>query len=264
MEPIVNIAAQAAEAGGLVIERAFERLDRVQVESKTTNDFVTEVDRAAEAAIIEVIQQYYRDKHHILSEEIGSVGPEGADFQWIIDPLDGTTNFIHGFPQFAISIAVKIRGRLEHGLIYDPISREMFYASRGKGAFLNKTRIRVSDRPTFAGTLIGTGFPFKKDQMETVDSYLGMFKAIMTEAAGIRRPGSAALDLAYVACGRLDGFWEMNLKPWDIAAGIVIVREAGGLISDLKGGETYLESGNILTANPKLFKQMLKTISPFA
>lgn len=264
MEPIVNIAVEAAEAAGQIIRRGFDRLDRINIENKASNDFVTNIDREAESAIIEIIQNYYRDKHHILGEESGSLGDPNSDYEWIIDPLDGTTNFIRGIQQFAVSIGIKVRGKLEHGVVFDPIKDELFYASRGKGAYLNKTRIRVADRKNFTGCLIGTGFPFRADQMEQLENYMGMFKAITTEAAGIRRPGAAALDLAYVAAGRLDGFWEMNLRPWDIAAGIVIVREAGGLVTDLQGGESYMETGNVLTANPKLFKLMLKTIAPFS
>ncbi len=261
-QPIVNIALGAARAAGRVIEQALVRADPLVVESKGQNDFVTAVDRAAEAAIIEAIRKAY-PKHAIITEESGRLeGAANTDTEWIIDPLDGTTNFIHGFPQFAVSIGVQVNGRLEHAVVYDPMRKEEFTASRGRGAQLNGRRLRVSNRATLDGALIGTGFPFRKEQMPHIDAYLAMFKDLAMQTAGIRRPGAAALDLAYVAAGRLDGFWEFGLKPWDMAAGCLLITEAGGLVSDFGGGENHLDRGHIVGGNPKVLKALLKTIAP--
>lgn len=263
MEPILNVAKIAAEEAGKIIERCFYELDKLEIQTKETNDFVTQIDKLAEAEIIDKINYYYKGKHKILGEEGGAQGPEDAFFEWIIDPLDGTTNFIHGFPQFCVSIAVLYKGKLDHAVIYDPIKREMFSASKGRGAWLNNKRIRVTGQKGFAGSLIGTGFPFRESQFSYMDDYLKMFKAVAQQAAGIRRAGSAALDLAYVASGRLDAFWELGLRSWDIAAGALIIREAGGLVSDIDGGEKFLETGDIVAANPKMFSLLLKTIGSF-
>ncbi|MFZ5755287.1 MAG: inositol monophosphatase family protein [Pseudomonadota bacterium] len=262
-QPIVNIALNAARAAGRVIEQALVRADQLTIEAKGQNDFVTAVDRAAEAAVIDVIQKTF-PKHDILGEEGGRIAGKGggSDTEWIIDPLDGTTNFIHGFPQFAVSIGIQVNGRMEHAVVFDPLRKEEFTASRGRGAQLNGRRIRVSDRKTLEGALIGTGFPFRKEQMPHIDAYLAMFKDLASQTAGIRRPGSAALDLAYVAAGRMDGFWEFGLKPWDMAAGCLLITEAGGLVSDFNGGETHMEKGHIVGGNPKVLKALLKSIAP--
>lgn len=258
MQPMVNIAVSAARAAGNIIVRNMDRLDRIKVVTKQNNDFVTKVDLAAEEAIITTLKQAYPD-HGILAEESGTQS-EGADFQWIIDPLDGTTNFLHGFPQFAVSIALQHKGRLEAGVIYDPLSQELFTASRGNGALLNEKKIRVTNHKGLENALLGTGFPYYDQSY--LDTYLETMKALMQETAGIRRPGSAALDLAWLAAGRIDGFWEFNLKAWDIAAGALIVREAGGIVSDFENKDGYLESGDIIAAAPKVYPDMMKIIQP--
>ena len=258
---MLTIAVKAARRAGSIINRAARDVDQVTVTRKRHNDFVTEVDKNAEGAIIDVIRGAYPD-HAILAEESGkSAGAKGvSEYTWIIDPLDGTTNFIHGFPQYAVSIALMHRQTLAHGVIYDMAKNELFQASRGGGAFLNDRRIRVSKRTHFEDALIGTGFPYSN--MESLDQYLAMFRAVVSQVAGVRRAGAAALDLAYVAAGRLDGFWELGLSPWDIAAGILIIQEAGGLVSDLHGESDYLQSGRIVGGNPKIFHQLLRVISP--
>lgn len=258
MHPTLNIAVKAARRAGSVINRAALNLDLLEVRAKQQNDFVTEVDRAAEEAIIDTIREAYPE-HAILAEESGLSGPATeSEFQWIIDPLDGTTNFIHGFPQYAISIALAQNGQLQHGVIYDPNRNELFTASRGKGAFLNDRRIRVSKRVRMNESLIGTGFPFKN--LQHSDAYIAMFRELTEKTAGLRRPGAAALDLAYVACGRTDGFFEIGLKPWDMAAGALLVQEAGGLVSDFAGEAAYLDTGNLVSGNPKVFAQLLQIV----
>jgi len=263
MQPMLNMALRAARAAGEIIAQSADRVDLVDVEAKGLNDYVTKVDRTAERAILEALQKPYPD-HGFLGEESGrrEGRGEGADWVWIIDPLDGTTNFIHGFPQFAVSIAVQHKGVTEHAVVLDPVKREEFTASRGRGAAMNGRRLRVTSRKTLEGGLIGTGFPFRPDQMGHIDNYLGMFKDVAKQTAGLRRAGSAALDLAYVAAGRLDGFFEFGLSPWDIAAGDLIIREAGGLVSDFAGGHNYLDSGNVVAGNPKLLKALLTTLAP--
>ena len=258
MHPTVNIAVKAARQAGNIIIRYLERREDLTVSSKAHNDFVSEVDTRAEQAIIDVIRKSFPD-HAILAEESGL--HNGDMYQWIIDPLDGTTNFLHGFPQFAVSIALRVRNRLEHAVIYDPLSQELYSASRGSGAYLNNHRIRVSRIKQLEGTLLGTGFPFKQPQY--LDVYLQTFRALHPFAAGIRRAGSAALDLAYVAAGRLDGFWEIGLQPWDMAAGILLIQEAGGLVGDFSGGHDFLSSGNLIAGNPRVFKAMVQTIRPY-
>lgn len=253
---MVTIAVRAARAAGNIIVRNMDRIDRLTIAHKKNNDFVTEVDHQAEAAIIDLLKQSYPD-HGILAEESGQQD-ENAEYQWIIDPLDGTTNFLHGFPQFAVSIALKHKARLEAAVIYDPVSQELFTAARGDGAQLNEKRIRVSGHVGLKGTLLSTGFPYTDQSY--LDTYLETMKALMAPAAGIRRPGSAALDLAWLAAGRTDGFWEFNLNAWDIAAGALIVREAGGIVTDFRGNDGYLESGDIIAASPKVFPEMLKII----
>jgi myo-inositol-1(or 4)-monophosphatase len=255
MHPLLNIAVRAAHSAGNIILRASSRLDRVKKFEKQPNDFVTDIDELAEQEIIQHIRYLY-PHHGILAEESGRI--KGDDYVWIIDPIDGTTNFLHGFPHFSVSIAIQYKDRIEHGVVYDPIKQELFTATRGSGAFLNDRRIRVSQQQHLAGSLIGTGFPFRHPEL--LDVYLEMFKKITVEAAGIRRAGSAALDLAYVAAGRLDGFWEFKLSPWDIAAGAILVREAGGLISDFGGAETFLETGNVVAGTPRVFKGLLQAV----
>ena len=257
MHPALNIAIKAARRAGQIINRASLDLDLVKVSSKRHNDFVTEIDKAAEAAIIGVIRDAYPE-HAILAEESGPSGE--SEYRWIIDPLDGTTNFIHGFPQYAVSIALAHKGVLTQAVIYDPTRNELFTASRGRGAFLNDRRLRVGNRVRLEEALIGTGFPYRV--FEHMDAYLGMFRELMQKTAGIRRPGSASLDLAYVAAGRFDGFWEIGLAPWDLAAGALLITEAGGLVGDLTGEAGYLESGNIVGGSPKIFAQILQVIAP--
>ena len=259
MHPMLNIGVRAARSAGKVIIRAFEQLDKVEIESKGTNDFVTSVDISAEEAIVETIQKSYPN-HTIIGEECGLIQGSDNDFQWIIDPLDGTTNFIKGIPHFAVSIALKVKGKLDQAIIYDPIRGELFTASRGKGAQLNSTRIRVKNHKELNGTIIATGFPFKHKQH--TNAYLEMFKTLFTKASDMRRAGSAALDLAYVAAGRVDGFFEIGLKPWDTAAGELMVIEAGGLVTDFVGGHNQMNSGNIVAASPRLLKEILKDIRP--
>lgn len=257
MHPMLNTAVKAARRAGFIINRASQDLDRLTVRHKSANDFVSEVDQAAEQAIIEILLDAY-PKHAILAEESGSRGE--SEYQWIIDPLDGTTNYLHSFPQYAVSIALLHKGIPTQAVVYDPVRNDLFTATRGAGAFRNDRRIRVSKRTQLKEALIGTGFPFR--DFTHVDAYLAMFKDMIQKTSGVRRPGSAALDLAYVAAGHLDGFWEIGLSPWDIAAGALLVTEAGGLVGDFEGNETYLDSGNIVAGNPKIFAQVLQTIAP--
>ncbi len=259
MNPLLSIAIKGARSAGNIISRFSDRVDSLTISKKQRNDFVSEVDKMAEQSIIETIQKAYPD-HAILAEESGDHG--GNDYLWIIDPLDGTTNFLHGVPQYGVSIAVQHKQQLIMACIYNPVNGELFTASKGAGAWLNNKRIRVSGQRTLEDALIGTGFPYRQDQ--SIDAYLPVFREFMAKTAGIRRPGAASLDLAYLACGRFDGFFEMGLNQWDIAAGVLLIKEAGGLVGDLKGENHYMESGNIVAANPKLFHQMLLTIKPFA
>jgi myo-inositol-1(or 4)-monophosphatase len=263
MHPMLGIAVRAARRAGAIINRAARDVDLLSVSRKRHNDFVTEVDRAAEQAIIEILHRAYPD-HAILAEESGATAGQAgeSEYTWIIDPLDGTTNFIHGFPQYAVSIALRHKGVLAQGVIYDPTKNELFTATRGRGAYLNERRMRVSKRTQLAEALIGTGFPFR--DFEGLDEYLAMFRELTARTAGIRRAGAAALDIAYVAAGRLDGFWEMGLSPWDMAAGALLVQEAGGLVGDFRGDADYLESGRIICGNPKIFVQLVQTIGPLA
>lgn len=260
MHPALNIAIKAARRAGQIINRASNDLDLLKVASKSPNDYVTEVDRAAEAAIIETLQEAYPG-YGILAEESGAFAAKSerdADFQWIIDPLDGTTNFIHGLPQYAVSIALAKEGVVEQAVVFDPNRNELFTASKGAGAFLNERRIRVSRRTKLGEALIGTGFPYR--MFDKIDLYLSIFKELAEKTAGQRRPGAASLDLAYVACGRYDGFWEFGLAPWDMAAGSLLISEAGGLVSDLRGEANYLDTGNIIAGTPKVFAPLLKII----
>lgn len=254
---MLNIAVRAARSAGDLILRSTDQIGQLHVDQKGRNDYASEVDRKSEREIINIIRAAYPD-HGILAEESGL--HKGNDFVWVIDPLDGTTNFLHGFPQFSVSIALKHKGRLEVGVVYDPLRDELFTARRGSGAMLNNRRIRVTSQSLMKGALIGTGFPFKTDQH--LDAYVGMFKAITTDSAGIRRAGSAALDLAYVAAGRLDGFWEIGVMEWDMAAGILLIKEAGGVVTDFSFNDKYVETGNIIAANPKMHQIMYQLIEP--
>lgn len=257
---MLNIAVRAARAAGDLIVRYVDRVDSLKISPKGRNDFVSEVDRQAEQEIVNVLRKAF-PSHSFLGEEGGRHGGPKGEFVWVIDPLDGTTNFLHGFPQFAVSIALLHKGRIECGVIYDPLRQELFTAKRGGGATLENRRLRVSKQKGFQGALLGTGFPFKEQRHN--DAYFGMFRELMKDTAGIRRAGSAALDLAYVACGRLDGFWEIGLMPWDMAAGVLLIQEAGGIVTDFEGGDKFLETGNVLTANPKLHILMEAAIRPF-
>ncbi len=259
MHPALNIMVKAARRASQIINRASNDIEHLKITTKQHSDFVTEVDKAAEAAITRVLREAYPD-YAILAEESGlSAGQgSGSDYQWIIDPLDGTTNFIHGFPQYAVSIALAYKGQVIEAVVYDTLRNEMFTASKGGGAYLNERRIRVTKCLTLENALLGTGIPFRN--FDHVDAYLALFKELMLRSSGIRRAGSAALDLAYVASGRLDGFWEFGLFPWDIAAGGLLISEAGGLISDLSGGEDYLKTGNLVAGTPKVFAQILQLV----
>ncbi|MBK6737408.1 MAG: inositol monophosphatase [Haliea sp.] len=261
MEPMINIALRAARKAGENIVRASDELHRFEVKAKGVNNFVTEVDLNAEREIIYHLQKAYPD-HAILGEESGLIGNENAEYRWIIDPLDGTTNFIRGIPHYAVSIACMYRGRIEHAVILDPVRREEFTASRGRGAQLNGHRIRVSDLASLDGALLGTGIPFKEHCDDKLAAYSKTIEVLAGQCAGIRRAGAASLDLAYVAAGRLDAFWEIGLAQWDIAAGVLLVREAGGLVADIDASENYLESGNIVCGNPRCFKAVLQVVKP--
>jgi myo-inositol-1(or 4)-monophosphatase len=252
MHPILNIAVRAARRAGSIINRA-ALSGGLEIRTKQANDFVTQVDKAAEDAIIDIVRAAYPD-HGFLAEESGESKP-GAETVWIIDPLDGTTNFIHGFPQYAVSIGVQHRGAMTHAVVYDPVKNELFTASKGSGAFLNDKRLRVTKCLKLGAALVGTGFPFK--EMERMDRYLKQLRRIMSTSSGVRRAGAAALDLAYVASGRLDAFWELGLSPWDMAAGALLVQEAGGLVGDLQGEQTWLASGDIIAATPKVFPALV-------
>jgi myo-inositol-1(or 4)-monophosphatase len=256
-----HIALRAARKAGDIIARATEQLDLIEVESKGANDFVSEVDRASEKEIIYHLSKAYPD-HGFLGEEGGTSGNPESEYRWIIDPLDGTTNFLRGIPHFAVSIACEYQGKIEHAVVLDPIRREEFIASRGRGAQLNGRRIRVSKLASLEHALLGTGIPFRARQSEHMGAYTKSLETLASSSAGIRRAGAAALDLAYVAAGRLDAFWEIGLAPWDIAAGSLLVREAGGLVADFNGEATHMESGNIVCGNPKCFKAVLQVTRP--
>jgi len=255
--PLLNIAVRAARRAGELIVRSLNRLESLTVASKGRNDFVTEVDRAAEREIIATIRRHY-PQHAFLAEESGRSGTH--ETLWIVDPLDGTTNFLHGFPVFAVSIACQIAGRLEHAVIYDPMRQELFTASRGAGAHLDNHRIRVSKARGIDGALIATGFPYRANT-RYLDAYLAMLRAVTERAAGVRRPGAAALDLAYVAAGRVDAFWEIGLSAWDTAAGTLLIQEAGGRTGTLSGAQ-YTQGGHIVAGNPKVYAALLKLLAP--
>ena len=263
MHPMLNTAVKAARRAAAIITRASFDLDKVKYTEKGPNDFVTDVDQAAEQAIIDVLHQAYPD-HAFLGEESGASDNmhDESENVWIIDPLDGTTNFIHGFPQYCVSIALQQRGQITQALVYDPTRNDLFTASKGGGAYLNDKRLRVSRRDKLADSLIGTGFPFRG--IDDLDQYIEMFRVMTPRCAGLRRPGAAALDLAYVAAGRLDGFFEKGLKPWDMAAGSLLITEAGGIVGTFKGDSDYLYKGDVIAGTPKVFGQMITLLSPFA
>jgi len=250
---MLNVAVKAARRAGTVINRASLNLERLQVDRKQHNDFVTEVDRQAEAAIIETLSDAY-PSHGFLAEEAGAQNID-AENVWIIDPLDGTTNFIHGFPQYAVSIALSVSGVIQQAVVYDPTRDELFTATRGAGAYLDRRRLRVATQDRLASCLLGTGFPYREDQ--DLEKYLKIF-------VGLRRPGAASLDLAYVAAGRYDGFFESDLKPWDMAAGALLITESGGLIGNYRGEEGFLQSGEVMCANPRIFAQMVQCLSKYS
>jgi len=254
MHALLNVAVMAARRAGAVLGRNFKKLDKLTVEKKGHNDFVSSADLAAERAIIDVIHKHYPD-HAIHAEESGISGE--SDHVWIIDPLDGTTNYLHGFPVFAVSIGLQINGRLEHAVVYDPMREELFTASKGEGAQLDGRKIRVSGNKDLDRALIGTGFPVRQADTE-MGPYLSMLGKVVKNTSGVRRPGAAALDLCYVAVGRLDAFWETGLQPWDLAAGTLIIREAGGIISALDGAENHLETGHVLAGTPRIYRGLAK------
>ena len=255
--PLLNIAVRAARAAGNIIARNIDRADAYTVSEKAENDLVTDVDRMAEQRIIDTIRRSYPN-HAFLAEESGAHGR--GDFEWIVDPIDGTANFVRGFPHVAVSIGVRHRGRMEHGVVFDPLRQELFTASRGSGARLNERRIRVTAKSSLRGAMLGAGFATRDP--DRIDTYLATLKALMSGSAQVRRGGAAALDLAYVAAGRLDGFWELGLAPWDIAAGVLLVQEAGGIVTEPDGGDDYLRSGDVAAANPKMLRAMLRALGP--
>lgn len=259
MQPMLNIAVRAARNAGKIIARSFEQLDLVQSELKGSNDFVTNVDKEAEEAIISTIQASFPD-HSFIAEESGVTEGKESKYQWIIDPLDGTTNFVKGIPHFSVSIALKVDGKLDQAVVFDPIRGELFTASKGAGAQLDGKRLRVSKAKELAGTVLATGFPYRNRHQ--LDAYQSIFSDLFVQVADMRRAGSAALDLCYVAAGRFEGFWELGLKPWDTAAGQLIAREAGAVVADFEGGDNFDSSGNIVVATPKVLGAILKTIRP--
>jgi myo-inositol-1(or 4)-monophosphatase len=258
---MLNIAIKAARAAGSIINRAALDLEVLKIGRKGPNDYVTEVDQAAERAIIDILLEAYPG-HGILAEESGREhGAKNSEFVWIIDPLDGTTNFVHGFPAYAVSIALAHRNQVHQAVVYDPTRNDMFYASRGRGAFLNDRRLRVSKRTRLSDSLIGTGFPFRKG--DNFQRYLKMFEEVMQSCAGLRRPGAAALDLCYVAAGFYDGFFETGLHPWDMAAGSLMITEAGGLIGNFTGEADYLFQREVVAGNPKVYGQLVQMLAPY-
>jgi myo-inositol-1(or 4)-monophosphatase len=253
---MLNTAVKAARKAGTIITRASFDVDKLTVRRKQQNDFVSEVDHAAEDAIIGVLKEAYPD-HGFLGEE-GGYKNEKAEYLWIIDPLDGTTNFLHGFPQYCVSIALQHKGVLTQAVVFDPNRSELFTATKGVGAYLNDRRIRVSKTDKIEDALVGTGFPFR--EVQNLDQYTHMLRNVMKTCSGVRRPGAAALDLAWLACGRTDAFWEIGLSQWDMAAGALLIREAGGLVADLEGNDKFLEQGRIVAANGKIFGAFLKLL----
>ena len=260
MQGLLNTAVQAARKAGDIAQSNFNRIDANDIKTKAYNEFFTYVDEEAEKAIKEIIQSRYPD-HDILAEESGYQN-NNSDYLWIIDPIDGTINYIHAFPVYCVSIALKIKGRLEVAVIYDPSRQELFSAIRGAGSQLDGRKIRVSKQTLLEGSLLGTGFPYR-DQEDWLEVYLDIFSDFTKKVGAIRRPGSAALDLAYVASGRYDGFWEFGLQPWDIAAGILLIQEAGGIVKNLIPNQDVLETGSIITGNPKIFELMNEVIKKY-
>ncbi len=259
---MLNIAIKAARAAGALINRASLDVESLKVGTKGPNDFVTEVDAAAEQAIIDIVLQAY-PQHGIHGEETGKIHGNGkSDYVWIIDPLDGTTNFLHGLPVYCTSIALAFKGQVQQAVVYDPTRNDLFYASKGKGAFLNDRRLRVSRRVRLSDSLVGTGFPFRKG--DQFDEYMRMLADVMKATAGVRRPGAAALDLAYVAAGWYDGFFEKNLHPWDVAAGSLLVTEAGGLVGNFTGEADFLEQREIIAGTPKVYGQLATLLTPYS
>lgn len=259
---MLNVAIKAARAAGAIINRAALDVESVRVAQKQVNDFVTEVDQAAERMIIETLLGAYPD-HGILGEETGNeFGNPNSDFVWIIDPLDGTTNFIHGFPVYAVSIALSFKGKIEHAVVYDPSRNDLFTATRGRGAFLNERRIRVSKRAQLKDCLISTGFPYRPG--DNLRTYMRMFADVTQRVAGIRRPGAAALDLAYVAAGFTDGFFESGLNIWDVAAGSLLITEAGGLVGNFTGEADFLEQAECLAGNPRAYGQLVPILTKYS
>ncbi|WP_020559520.1 inositol monophosphatase family protein [Thiofilum flexile] len=259
MHPMLYIAIKAAREAGELISRYANKVDQLKIDQKDPNDFVSEIDRQAERTIVSILRRAYPE-HTIMGEEFGRQGQNDSDYEWVIDPLDGTTNYLRSLGHCAVSIALKTKGRVTQGVVFDPIRDELFAASRGDGATLNNRRIRVSNLTTMQGALLATGIPFRAGQ--NLELYLETMKVLVPNTAGVRRAGAAALDLAYVACGRYDGFWEFNLHEWDMAAGILLIQEAGGLVGDLQGGNSHLSTGNVLAANPKVFKEMVQRLHP--
>lgn len=257
MHPLLNIAVGAARRAGEVIVRSLDRVGALVVSEKGRNDFVSEVDRAAEQVLIATIRKSY-PSHGFLAEESGAAA--GDDYTWVIDPLDGTTNFLHGFPQFAVSVACRHRGRAEVGVVLDPLRGELFTAERGGGTQLDGRRLRVSQRPGLEGALVGTGFPYR-DNRRLLKPYVAMLESVMNATAGVRRPGAASLDLAYVAAGRLDAFFEFGLSPWDTAAGNLLITEAGGRVGTMSGGE-YADGGDLLAGSPKVYAALAELLAP--
>ncbi len=262
LHPMLNTAIKAARAAGAIINRGSQDLDLLTVTHKGPNDFVSEVDHAAEQAIIEILLGAYPG-HGILAEESGRAqGAKNSEFVWIIDPLDGTTNFLHGMPVYAVSIALAFRGVVQQSVVFDPNRNDLFYASRGRGAFLNDKRLRVSKRTRLAEALVGTGFPFRRG--DNFQRYLKMFETMMQSCAGLRRPGAAALDLCYVAAGWYDGFFESGLQPWDMAAGSLMITEAGGLCGNFTGEADFLFQRELVAGNPKVYAQMVTLLAPYS
>ena len=254
MHPMLNIAIRAARKAGNVMIKSYENPTSIKADLKGNNDFVTNIDRVSETTIIEIIKRSYPE-HTIISEEAGLMAGSDSDVQWVIDPIDGTTNFIKGIPHFSVSIAARLKGRTEVAVVYNPITNELFSAVRGQGAQLNGYRIRVANAKGLEGSILATGFPFKQKQYS--ENYFDVLEKLFVPCADFRRTGSGALDLSYVAAGRLDGFFELGLKPWDIAAGELILREAGGIATDFAGGSNYFVSGNLIAGNPKVVKEFL-------
>jgi len=262
LHPMINVAIKAARAAGAIINRAALDVESVRVSQKQVNDFVTEVDQAAEDTIIETLLTAYPG-HAIWAEESGREhGAQDSEFVWIIDPLDGTTNFIHGLPIYSVSIALAVKGKIEQAVVYDPTRNDLFTATKGRGAFMNSRRIRVAKRTRLQECLISTGFPYRLE--DDLNTYLRMMGDMMQRTAGLRRPGSAALDLAYVAAGFTDGFFELGLKPWDVAAGSLLITEAGGLVGNLSGDSDFLEQQECLAANPRIYSQMVNVVGKYS